>query len=347
MIRYGYVIALCCLLLPALAGCGRKTPPIPPQAAIPVAITDLSQQLDEKGVTLRWTYPALAESGEKIDNIRTFQLYKSEMAADGFCADCPVTYGDPIPLSAAGAAPGDTVTYTDTALQEHYRYTYKVIASSGWNIASSDSNRVSFRWEKPLPPPTGLRLQAADGQLTLSWQPVTASPDGKAVAAPVRYQVYRSSKGRNFTPIGAPVDGLSYVDQGLTNRRTYYYQVRAVRQAEDTELLGEASAAVAGEARSQVPPEPPQKFTMVPTGDGVKILWENVAQPGVAGFRIYRRPAGEQEYALVGETDRASFSFTDRNLPAGEEILYYAVTAIDDAVPPNESAFSQDVEYRR
>jgi fibronectin type 3 domain-containing protein len=347
MKRHGSVVFLCCLLLAAACGCGRKTPPIPPQAAIPKAIADLSCQLDDQGGILRWTYPVLAESGEKIERVRTFQLYKSEMPAADFCADCPVHYGRAITLSADDAEPGDTMTYRDSDLQEHYRYTYKVVAGSGWNIASSDSNRVSFRWERPLPPPAGLALQAGDQRLTLTWQPVTHLPDGTAVDSAVRYQVYRSEKGRNFSPLGAPVDGLSYRDEGLVNRRTYSYQVRAVRRMDDTELPGEASAAVSGAARSEVPPEPPQQFTLVATAEGVKILWENVAQPEVAGFRIYRRTAAEQQYTLVGETDRASFSFMDRNLPEGEEPVYYAVTAIDDAVPPRESAFSREVEFRR
>jgi fibronectin type 3 domain-containing protein len=346
MSRCGYAIALCCFLLLCCCGCGRKTLPIPPQAAIAVPIADLQHSLDEQGATLSWTYPILAESGEKIDNVRTFTLYKSEVGAEDFCADCPVQYDLAITLSGAGVKPGARMTYTDTDLQSHYRYTYKVVSGSGWNIVSGDSNRVSFQWESPLPPPTGLTLQVADRGLTIGWQPVTTG-DGGPVAEAVRYQVYRSNKGREFDKIGEPVAGLSYVDQGLDNGRKYFYQVRAVRTVDDTELFGAASEVIAGMARNVIPPVPPEKFTIVAAADGVKILWENIAQQGVAGFRVYRRQAGDQEMTLVGETDRASFSFTDRNLPEGDATLYYAVTAIDDAVPPNESAFSREVELPR
>jgi hypothetical protein len=347
MSRFGYAIAFCCILLLFFAGCGRKTLPIPPQAAIPAPIADLSHTLDDQGVTLSWTYPSFAESGEKIDNIRSFKLYKSEAAAEDFCPDCPVQYDLAITLSATEVQPGSKLTYTDTTLKKHYRYTYKVVSGSGWNIVSGDSNKVSFRWESPLPPPIGLTLQVADQRLILGWQPVTALYDGSTVTEPVRYQVYRSSKGREFAKIGEPVDGLSSVDQGLTNGRKYFYRVRAVRTLDDTELFGEASEVIAGMARDVPPPVPPEKFTIVATAEGVKILWENIAQQGVAGFRIYRRQAGDKEMVLVGETGRASFSFTDQDLPAGNETLYYAVTAIDDAVPPNESVFSREVELPR
>jgi len=347
MSRFAYAIALCCMLLLFFAGCGRKTLPIPPQAAIPVPIADLRHTLDDQGVTLSWTYPSFAESGEKIDNIRTFKLYKSEEHAEDFCADCPVQYDREITLSAAGVKPGSRMTYTDTDLQRNYRYTYKVVSGSGWNIVSNDSNKVSFRWEAPLPPPIGLNLQVADRRLILAWQPVTTLYDGSPITEPVCYQVYRSSKGRAFARIGEPVAGLSYVDEGLANGRKYFYRVRAVRTLDDTELVGQASEVIAGMARDVTPPVPPEKFTIVATGEGVKILWENIAQQGVAGFRIYRREAGNQEMVLVGEADRASFSFTDRNLPAGKATLYYAVTAIDEAVPPNESTFSREVELPR
>ncbi|MEW6520461.1 MAG: hypothetical protein AB1461_13705 [Thermodesulfobacteriota bacterium] len=346
MNRYGSAIAFCCLLL-LVAGCGRKTLPIPPQAAIPVPITDLSRTLDDQGVTLNWTYPAFAVSGEKIDNIRTFTLYKSEAAAEDFCADCPVRYDLAVSLSATGVKPGARMTYTDTDLKKDYHYTYKVVSGSGWNIVSDESNKVSFRWQTPLPPPVGLTLQVANQRLILGWQPVTALYDGSPVSEPVRYQVYRSSRGREFDKIGEPLAGLSYVDQGLTNGKRYFYRVRAVRTLDDIELPGAASEVIAGMARDVVAPVPPEKFTVVAVADGVKILWENIAQPGVMGFRIYRREAGGKEMALVGEADRASFSFTDRQLPQGKATLYYAVTAIDDAVPPNESALSREVEFAR
>ncbi|MBU0968599.1 MAG: hypothetical protein KKA54_19720 [Proteobacteria bacterium] len=346
MNRFGYAIALCCLLL-VLAGCGRKTLPIPPQAVIPVPITDLSRTLDDQGVILNWTYPSFAESGEKIDNIRTFTLYKSEAAAEDFCPDCPVEYDLVITLSAEGVQPGAKLTYRDTALKKDYHYTYKVVSGSGWNIASDDSNKVSFRWETPLPPPIGLTLQVADRRLILSWQPVMALYDGSPISEPVRYQVYRSNKGREFAEIGQPVDGHSYIDQELTNGRKYFYRVRALRTLDDTELPGAPSEVIAGMALDVIAPVPPEKFTIVATGDGVKILWENIAQQGVAGFRIYRREGGDKEMVMVGEADRSSFSYTDRNLPPGKATLYYAVTAIDDAVPPNESAFSREVEFAR
>ena len=187
----------------------------------------------------------------------------------------------------------------------------------------------------------------ADQRLTVSWQPLTQLRDGSLVEETVRYQVYRSNNGKDFSRIGVPVDHLSYVDQGLRNGRKYFYQVKALRTLDGTDMYGEVSDVVSGQPRDLTPPAPPHQFTVMATPEGVAILWESVAATDVAGYRIYRRSAGEEDFVLVGETGGRTFSFTDRNLPPGNELLYYAVTAFDGADPPNESAFSQLLEFRR
>jgi fibronectin type 3 domain-containing protein len=258
-----------------------------------------------------------------------------------------VQYSSSIEVNASGLQPGSTVTHTDSALKNHYRYTYKVVSRSGWNIASADSNRISFNWESPLPPPKKLSLQVDEKRLTLNWQPVSSLSDGSRINFPVRYQVYRSEDGKDFSRIAEAVDGRSYSDEDLENGRKYFYRVRGVRTVEGTELIGEASEVIAGVPGNVSSLAPPLRFTVVAVDEGVKILWESTPQAGVTGYRIYRRQAGSKKFRLVGEVDKSSFSFTDQHLPAGDAILYYVVTAIDAAVPPKESVFSREVEFKR
>ena len=346
MIRAWHAIACICVLL-ALSGCGRKTPPIPPHAVIAVPIEDLATVFDDKSVTLSWTYPRFSESGARIDNIRTFRLFKSEVPVADYCEGCPVQFQSFMKLDAKGLKPGRKVRFMDSDLKTGHRYTYQVVSGSGWNISSEGSNKVSFWWESPLVAPTGLSLDVADQRLTLRWQEVTSLQDGSLVGAPVRYQVFRSVSGKGFSRVGQPVENRTYVDQGLQNDRKYFYQVRALRTVGDTELIGEASEIIAGKARDLTPPAPPHKFTVLKTAQGAKILWEDVGEAGVAGYRVYRRQAWQKEYILVGETGRRSFAFIDRHVPAGNEPVYYVMTAFDQADPPNESEFSHEVQLQK
>lgn len=347
MMRRGFAIGICCLLLLVMTGCGRKTPVVPPQAVVPLPIADLQCVLDDKGATLSWTCPVRAEDGSRIEDIRTFAIMKSEVSFASFCADCPIQYPLLIPMSGEGVKPGSKLTYRDTDLKNRHYYNYKVLSQGGWKIVSRDSNRVSFPWESPLVAPVGLKIDVADEGLTVSWQPVRTRLDGTVPDLPVAYQLYRSDDGTTFEKLGEPRAELSRIDSEVKINKKYFYQVRAVVIADGSVLPGEASEIIAGMPRDLTPPAPPHKFTVAAGHDGVTILWESTEVRDVAGYRIYRRPAGEKEYVLVGETGRSSFSFTDTTLPEGEETFFYAVTAFDAAVPPNESVFSRDIEFRR
>ncbi|MFZ5758018.1 MAG: fibronectin type III domain-containing protein [Thermodesulfobacteriota bacterium] len=343
----GIGILIWLALLLAVAGCGRKTPVIPPYAVVPLPIDDLRFEADDTGITLRWTCPTRAEDGTRLEEVRTFAILKSEVPFASFCADCPLQFPHVITISGEDVKPGSELTWRDTDLQNRHHYTYKVISQRGWKITSRDSNLVSFPWDSPLVAPVGLHVEVADQRLTVSWQPVTARLDGSVADMPVLYQLYRSEDGTTFTRVGDPQVALSRQDTELTNNRRYYYQVRALAAFDDSLMPGAASEVIAATPRDLTPPAPPHKFTAAVGAKGVTILWESIAGEDVAGYRIYRRTAGEKEYVLVGETGAFSFSFTDAQAPIGEETLYYAVTAIDSATPPNESIYSREIEVRR
>ncbi|MCB2183912.1 MAG: fibronectin type III domain-containing protein [Desulfobulbaceae bacterium] len=346
MSRRRHAIVFLCVLL-GLVGCGIKTPPIPPQSAIPAPIEDLVLKVSVRSVTLSWTYPEVAESGAELDKIRTFQLFKSEVVENDYCSGCPVQYDPFITLSADRGKPGSRVRYTDSALKPGYHYDYKVVSSAGWNIVSRDSNRISFAWENPPRPPTDLVLDVADQGLTLHWQPVQELSDGGVVSGSILYQVFRRRAAGKFERIGDPVGAIFYRDEGLRNGEKYFYKVRALHKVDGTNLVGEDSDIVAGTPRDMSPPPVPERFEVVATTAGAELLWEDVGGKDVAGYKIYRRRAGQKEYVLVGVTDRRSFSYVDKSLPAGKTTLYYALTAFDRATPPNESGFSEEVALVR
>ncbi len=344
MNRHLQVIVFLSLFL-LLSGCGRKTPVIPPQAAVPAAVQDLTQQFDATGVTLSWTYPTFSESGEKIDYVKTFQLYRNEVEAEDYCPSCPVVYNSSTGFVASTGKPGSALSYRDTSLKPHHHYTYKIVCRSGWNIVSADSNLVSFRWESPPAAPVGFTIKAEGGSLSLGWQSVTSLVDGRTVSSPIRYQLFRRERG-DFAPIGDPVAGLSYTDKGLSSERKYFYKVKALRSVDDIDMVSPPSEVISGTPLDKTAPQPPSKLSVVLTGEGAKLLWEDAGEYGVIGYRVYRRLSAEEKYILIGETGRRSFSYVDKNMPDGKTI-YYTLTAIDNASPPNESKYAGEVEVRR
>ncbi|MCI5145287.1 MAG: hypothetical protein D3923_07085, partial [Candidatus Electrothrix sp. AR3] len=86
------------ILLTGLAGCGYKTLPMAPQAVVPLPITDLRYELSEKGVALYWSYPRDTVTGDDLDEIDSFTLYRAEVPEEDYCDTCPIPFGPPINL---------------------------------------------------------------------------------------------------------------------------------------------------------------------------------------------------------------------------------------------------------
>lgn len=144
-----YIAVTVMVLLILLSGCGRKTALVPPQKLVPVRINDLRYVLDERGVTLKWTYPTKMENGDKVHAIASFEIYRAVIPEAEFCPGCPVHYQEPVEIdggtveSAKGVREG---VYTEGYLQRDYHYFYKVRSRVGGWYSSADSNVVSFFW---------------------------------------------------------------------------------------------------------------------------------------------------------------------------------------------------------
>jgi predicted small lipoprotein YifL len=325
-----------------LTSCGRKTPPVPPQAVVAQAITDLRSQLDDQAVTLTWTYPRLSVNGARIDTVRTFIVYKAEIPEADFCSGCPIVYDYELEVDANDLDPGSQITFRDTELTAGYHYVYMVRANSGWRVMSKDSNRIDFLRQQPLPAPLDVQVGIDDSTLTLSWSPVTSQVDGSPIPE-LQYQVYRSLDNTNFRPLGLPVPGLSYIDPAVKNGRTYFYQVRAVLAKGNIVTLGRASKTAIGIAVDLTPPAPPSNLIAVIRQEGVQLHWQASIAKDIAGYYIYRRGA-DDKWQRIASTDAGTITYTD--LTELEPGTYsYKVTAFDTGLRRNESKPSQPVTY--
>lgn len=331
----------------ALAACGRKTLPIPPQDAVPLAINDLHYQQDENNVVLTWTYPKETTAGSELPGLHSFLVLRAVVPEADSCSGCPIPFSSAVEVE-AGTAITDVkkrqARYTETILRPGHRYYYKVQTKAGWRLVSDDSNTVSFAWDSPAAAPAEVLAEAGDGKVMLRWQTVATLVDGQPLPGKVRYQVYRSQATDNFRPVGDPVAEVTYTDSGLRNGQIYYYQVRAVRESNGTRLVGLASTTVSQTPRDFTPPAPPRGLSGVVVNGGIKLLWEQSSDKDLGGYRIYRRLPDENILMLVGEADREAMSYVDP-LPEAPGGAYWAVTAIDLATPPNESTFSKELYH--
>ncbi len=335
-----FLAALLLVALLVAAGCGRKTPPVPPETVLPTPVSDLRYRLDEQGVTLIWTAPRTTVQGEKLAAIDGFELLRAVEKEGEHCDGCPIPFGSPIKVSGDNVSPGDQVHYTEAVLRPGYRYSYKVRTKLGWYYASAASNIVSFTWNTLIKPATAVTAEAGDSRVTLHWQPPASHIDGAPLAKPLRYQIFRSVAGAELMPLGAPITDTTYQDLEVVNGKRYFYKIQALND----DAVGMMSEAADARPLDLTPPAPPQEVTAVQTDGGVKVLWAGVNESDLAGYRIYRRRADQTKPQLLGSTGADRLSFLDTHSTRGADRWYYAVTAFDQAEPANESPLSKEAE---
>jgi predicted small lipoprotein YifL len=142
------VIILALLVSAALAGCGKKGPPVPPPRYRPPPVTDLAHRVDGGTLLLSWTVPVAAGTDKAvIDGCVVYRARQSILESE--CTGCPVPF-EPvaeIPFSPTTAAvpPASGLTYTETLLPG-FIYTYKVTCLTRSGGPGPDSNAVNFRY---------------------------------------------------------------------------------------------------------------------------------------------------------------------------------------------------------
>lgn len=346
MLRQAILVLIILATGLSVAGCGKKTPPVPPDVAIPVAVNDLKYTHTMGNVSLTWSYPKESVAGTALDTIGYFMLYQSRTSEDEYCSGCPVDFVSKLKIDSESLSPGEKVTMRLSDFLPGYHYSFMVKSHSGWNIVSEESNKVSFWWDHPASEPTGLKLKVGDGTLHLNWHPVSTYIGGELLSLPMLYQVYRRTEGKEFSALGSPIQETRFVDQNARNGREYFYQVQTQHVYNDSMIPGGLSKTISAVPSDITPPPPPDLLSFVLVSNGVKILWDSVSSVDLAGYKIYRRTE-ETSWVLVGEISAGAFSYVDKKIPEGEGGWYYSVTSFDRASPPNESSFSKQLSVTK
>ena len=86
MIRSGRRIAGLLLIVLALAACGKKGPPVPPEVRLPAPPAGLRASIEENAILVSWTNPGTRIDGSRL-KITEVRLYRREDADDGQARD--------------------------------------------------------------------------------------------------------------------------------------------------------------------------------------------------------------------------------------------------------------------
>jgi subtilisin family serine protease len=198
-----------------------------------------------------------------------------------------------------------------------------------------------------MPPATPKSFMAFDtpgdegGSITLTWKPST--DDGKGANDVVGYDVWRGTEaGGSFDKLASlPKGTKTYVDTPVPDYTDFFYKL-SVRDAVNT-----VYTSVVGPVQVKddlAPPAITVKAVDTPadSGGSISLTWTTYTPPDdFTAYRVYRGTASFTQVTdpvvtkLTTIVSRSTKSFLDHTVVNNTD-YWYAVTAVDDATPPNE-----------
>jgi hypothetical protein len=338
---------LCCLLCLLLlaAACGKKMTPYAPDRVLPAPVREfrLTQQGDF--LVASWLLPRENLLGQPLTQVQGCRLYRATtkgVTPEALGSSDFVLYADiDLAYPQRGEVRGEAMLFRDRELAPDQRYYYRVAAYDQDGYLGGWSRTLSHAWGWLPRAPQALKAVPGDKMVSLSWSPVTALQDGSPARDLAGYVIYRlSGTGAWIRVTPAPVQANNFQDVAVLNDVTYTYKIQAVRRLGEDWLASLDSPTQVAMPEKRNPPPPVQNVLMVATSQGVEIRWEESPAPDVAGYRVYRRGAGEEKYTrLTPELIRKPY-FVDGQVKRGQTYHYY-VTAVDDSPRANESLPSE------
>ena len=275
----------------------------------------------------------------------------------------PSQAADPLPAALTSAAPGALA------------YRVWLLNSAGRTAGPSV---VAYAASGPAPAPiTGLRATSTRSGVVLEWDHNSQSAaaqrfpamqhNGELVeldrtpqSVPGAPPPARQSPDRSNDPLSAAAnsqgeslfrarDTGGAIDRTAQPGESYRYTVQRIRQvtlgATTLELRGQASPPLEVTANSVFPPETPSGLIAAPAAapDGkpaVDLSWEPNVDQHLAGYKVYRRQAGNSDWQLLTAAPIRAAAYTDTTVAPGQPYSY-RVSAIGDTgleSPPSAEA---------
>ena len=203
------------------------------------------------------------------------------------------------------------LTYRDDAVSAGKTYKYKVQAyrvvdgKTYWGTAKT-AKVTAGKGDTKLIGVTRGEFNA----LVVSWTNVPGA--GKYI---VQRREIKSSGKTEWKTITEKAKGVSYIDQKAGCGKTYQYRVRATRSYKKKTYKGKYSSASA-KSTASMGIVSVSKVSIVDAG--IQVAWTQI--PGVSGYQVYRKTAGESKYTSIGTS--ATATYIDNNFVPGVTYSY-------------------------
>lgn len=320
----------------ALAGCGRKSVPLPPIVEVPETTTDLQGYQDGTEIVLLWSYPELTRAGRPLNDLAQIEVWRVQLspgqeqvgggpAGEDIRRQLMLSRGKLVARlegkSLQEATRGKQLTYRERSPEGAAGTTpptlwYAVRSRRRDGTPSALSNLLSWRLQPVPAVPTSLVAQPSADGIALSWD-----------AVPDMFYVLerRGSKVAGWDVLEPiRIETPRFLDTKAEQGQSWWYRVRSITMAGVPTTVSPPTPEIEVPYPDIYPPPPASSFLCLPEPGRVLLRWGASPDPSVR-YKLFRR----QDDAIWRHLEEAfrGAEYTDASPPTGE--VEYAVKAMD------------------
>ena len=345
--RISIFLIILLLALSLLGGaCGKKMAPLSTDEVLPGPVREFRLSQEGDSLVLSWLFPKEDQLGRLLTRIQGFRLERAEVKGVQPAPAPPtqfLTVADiDLAYTKAGLVQGESVLYQDRDLRPDRRYYYRAAGYDTDRYRGTWSPVLTHAWGLLPRGPRDLKAAPGDKQVRLAWAPVSQFQDGSPLRDLAGYLIYRRSGSSGWLRVTPkPVVQTDFQDVAVLNDVEYTYTLRAVRQVGGDLIESHDSPLQIAMPEDRTPPPPLLNLVVVPTDRGLEARWDPSPAADLAGYRVYRREAGEPTFARLTPQLLTRPYLVDSRVVKGKTYYYY-VTAVDDSRRANESLPSEE-----
>lgn len=215
--------------------------------------------------------------------------------------------------------------YNQSGIPVSMSHDWSMIGSFQVKVMANDVDGASSAWSIPFtvtiarPPDAPMILAATpgDSEVGLSW----AAPSSDGGSPITNYRIFRGTSPGSETFLTMVGNVLTYLDAGLVNGQTYYYNLTA-RNA-----VGEGPSSNEANAIPMAVPEPPTGLVATAGNGQVALSWLEPSDDGgspITNYTIWRGTSSDGETLL--NTINDTTDYVDTGLTNGQT-YYYMISA--------------------
>lgn len=345
-----------------LVACGKKGPLQLPLAVTPQAATDITLVQRGAKVVLRWSNPTSTIDGKPIKAVSEVEVWMTEeKKAEGNRARLTLQEFEEkaklvATLGKGTLPPAPEKPEKAGSLMYVYALGPQQIGHSvlTYSLRVRDEKRRLSPFSEPLSlevkilplPPAKVRASIFEDRVEIRWDAPAKNIDGSSLTQAAGYNIYRAENNEPPSILSSsPVKEAEFQDKNFSFGRTYRYAVRTTDAATSPYSESDDSEVAEVLAKDVFPPAAPSGLTVI-TGVGYIVLsWEANKEADLAGYKVWRRELGQQEFSLLESVGLAENSYTDTTVEKNKGYVY-AISALDSAGNESQRSASASAAIR-